>query len=654
MLVSQEYLRELQEDMDIDRSPIEVELKELRPIRVELVSRTAQEPLWNQLVQEYHYLGGRGLPGRNLKYLAYTRQRVVAALGWRSAALKLAARDAFIGWSAQQRKAHLPEIANGSRFLILPWVQVYSLASHVISQNIPLLVEDWRRIYGSELLLLESFVDPVKFTASCYKAGNWIRVGRTKGYAKQGAGYRYHGQIKEVYLYVVNRKFRKIFGCQQRPLTQLSAANRRREGRLTMILRTAEWNPNLMPPMELTEADIRRVGEELKVFHEQFSGYYGRIEQHHLGLTYLAGLLSTVERKTAEGITLRFLGEKSVRYVQNHFSSYLWDHEGMLVEYQGALGRLISAEDELQGMWNIDSSEIRKKGKESVGVARQYCGSLGKVENCQSGVYLGYASDRGYGLVSSRLYMPQVWFSDEYGERRKKCRVPQELEFATKVQIGLELIKKAEGAKCFSARWVGCDATFGSSYEFLDAIGKGFYYFANVKSDQQVWLERPEVGVPEWSGKGPRPTGERVLKKDDRPITVAEIAGSAWLKWELVKLSEGAKGPIVTEVACIRVIESRAGLPGKECWLFMRKYPNGQIKYAMSNAPADTPFNTLTRVSTMRWSLEQCFQEAKSELGMDHYEHRSWPGWNRHMLYVFLAQLFLLKLRLKYKKKLRR
>ena len=131
MLLSQKYLRELQGDMDIDRSPIEQALKDLRPIRVELVSRTAQEPLWNQLVQEYHYLGGRGLPGRNLKYLAYTRQRVVAALGWRSAALKLAARDAFIGWSAQQRKAHLPEIANGSRFLILLWVQVYSLASPI-------------------------------------------------------------------------------------------------------------------------------------------------------------------------------------------------------------------------------------------------------------------------------------------------------------------------------------------------------------------------------------------------------------------------------------------------------------------------------------------------------------------------------------------
>ena len=210
--------------MGIDRSPMECELKDLMPIRVELVSRTTQEPLWNQLVEEYHYLGCKGLPGCNLKYLAYSQQRVVAALGWRAAALKLAARDAFIGWSADQRKAHLRQIANGSRFLILPWVQVYSLASHVLSQNIPQLVEDWHRIYGSELLLLESFVDPRKFTGSCYKASNWMRVGRTKGYTKQGAGYRYHGQIKEVYLYVVNRKFRRIVGCQQRPLTQLSAA----------------------------------------------------------------------------------------------------------------------------------------------------------------------------------------------------------------------------------------------------------------------------------------------------------------------------------------------------------------------------------------------------------------------------------------------
>ncbi len=638
--------------MNIDQSPIVGELRDLKPISIELVSRSSREPLWNCLVDEYHYLGCKGLPGCNLKYLAYAHGRVVAALGWRSASLKLAARDAFIGWSADQRKKHLRQIANGCRFLILPWVRVYSLASHVLSQNIGLLVEDWHQIYGKELLLLETFVDPKKFTAACYKASNWNRVGRTKGYTKKGKEYRYHGQIKEVYLYVVNQRFRKIVGCRQRPVTQMSAGLRKRERKLQMILRTADWNPEVMPWMDLTEPQVRKLAGELQQFHEQFSGYYGRIEHHQLGLAYLQGILSSIERKTGESIALRFLGEEAVRYVQNHMTGYRWDHEGMLREYQGALSKLINTEDAgLGGMWNVDSSEIRKKGTESVGVARQYCGSMGKVENCQSGVYLGYASERGYGLVSSRLYIPEQWFGEEYKERRQKCRVPEGLVFKSKVQIALELIEEAERNQDFSARWVGCDATFGSSYEFLDTIGESFYYFANVKSSQQVWLRRPEVGVPEWSGRGPKPTRVQILQKDVQPVAVAQIARSEWVKWDTVKLAEGAKGPIISEVAAIRVIESREGLPGKECWLFMRKFPNGQIKYALSNAPEDTPLQTLTEASTMRWSLEQCFQEAKGELGLDHYENRSWTGWHRHMLYVFLAQLFLLKLRFKFKKK---
>ena len=419
-----------------------------------------------------------------------------------------------------------------------------------------------------------------------------------------------------------------------------------------MILRTTDWNPEVVPQMELSEAQIKKLAAELQQFHEQFGGYYRRIEHHQLGLAYLQGILSSIERKTGESIALRFLGEQAVRYVQNHITGYRWDHEGMLREYQGALSNLINTRGAgLAGMWNVDSSEIRKKGSESVGVARQYCGSMGKVENCQCGVYLGYAGEIGYGLVGNRLYMPEQWFGEEYKVRRQKCRVPEGLVFKSKVQIAMELIDEAERNQDFSARWVGCDATFGSSYEFLDAIGRRFYYFANVKSNRQVWLERPEVGVPEWSGKGAVPTRVRVLDKDAKPLTVAQIAGRNQLQWDVVKLAEGAKGPIITEVAAIRVIESRDGLPGKACWLFMRKFPNGQIKYALSNAPEDTPLQTLSEASTMRWSLEQCFQEAKGQLGLDHYENRSWTGWHRHMLYVFLAQLFLLKLRFKYKKK---
>lgn len=639
------YQKDRPGTVDIDRSVICTGLKAIQPITVKLVSRTAQEWMWDYLVKEYHYLGHRNMVGCNLKYLAYSnKDQVVAALGWRAAALKIAVRDAFIGWSAEQRKAHLRQIANGNRFLIPPWVKVYSLASHVLSRNIAMVVRDWYRFYGSELLLLETFVDPRRFTGATYKASNWILVGKTKGYTKDGVGYRYHGERKEVYIYVINRKFRTILKCHQRPVPQMSAKVQKREGELKMVLRHEGWDK---AKMELSEAEIEQLAEEVKKFHGQFTKYYRRIEQHQLGLTYICGLLSTVKRKTGEGIALRFLGETDVRYLQNHITGYRWDHEGMKEKYQQELSNLIEAEE---GMWTVDSSEFRKKGRESVGVARQYCGAVGKVENCQSGVFVGYTSERGYGMVDCRLYMPQQWFEEEYEERRKKCRVPQELQFKSKVQIGLDLIEKVEKGGGFGARWVGCDATFSSSHEFLDTIGEQLYYFANVKKDTKVWLQRPEVGVGEYSGRGRPPVKRRVLEPEARALRVEDVAKRERLKWQLVKLTEGAKGPIVAEVARIRVIELRDGLPGKECWLFMRKELDGSIKYALCNAPKDISFQRLIRASTMRWSLEQCFEEGKSELGMDHYEHRSWPGWHRHMLYVFLAQLFLSTLRNRFKK----
>jgi SRSO17 transposase len=204
----------------------------------------------------------------------------------------------------------------------------------------------------------------------------------------------------------------------------------------------------------------------------------------------------------------------------------------------------------------------------------------------------------------------------------------------------------------FHPRWIGCDCTFGSSWAFLDEVGKDYWYFANVKSDTLVWTDQPTMRVPRYRGTGKRPTKPRVISRG--PRTVSQIAGDPGVSWQWRQLAEGAKGPIMAEVARLRVIPSREGLPGKECWLIIRKYPDGELRYALSNAPKSISFRKLTRAATLRWPIEQCFQEGKEQLGMDHYEHRSWPGWHRHMLFVFLAQLFLLRLRDRFKKKAQR
>lgn len=632
--------------------PLQGSLRDVQPLAIELVSGTLREPLWDMLVKEFHYLGYQKLLGHRLKYLALSGKRPVAALSFSAPALKLRVRDCFIGWSDAQRKKHLGQLANNSRFLILPWVRVPHLASHVLGRTIKELKKDWPRLFNTQLLLLETFVDPRFFKATSYKAAGWQHLGPTFGSTKQGAGYVYHGLPKEVYVYVLNKKFRHIIGCTQKPCDLPRPPQQQRSLKkvedLHMLLQHSQWHPDLVARMDLSEADLSTMADELIGFHQQFHDFYGRVEHQRLGMAYLSGLLSNAPAKSAEPIALEFLDKQAVRSMQQFMKQYRWDNAGMETSHQHMLSEQIGQPG---GMINVDSSEFVKKGAQSVGVARQYCGQLGKVDNCQSGVFVGYASPKGYGLLTCRLYMPEIWFSKDYEQRRKQNLVPAQLRFKTKPQIALDLIGDILKTNLFPAQWLGCDATFGQNHEFLKSLPANLYYFAAVGSDTPVFLEKPKTGLPAYAGNGPRPKKIRLLPGEPAPQTLAALAGSKRLAWQPVVLAEGAKGPILAQVVCKRVYLSRAGLPeDTPVWLFIRKNQDGQIKYAISNAPADMPFEQLCRASTMRWPIEQCFKEGKDQLGMDKYEHRSWPAWHRHMLFVFLAQHFLLKLRLRFKK----
>ena len=635
----------------IDTAPISGNHSDLTPVTVEMISRSDQEPLWDQLVSSYHYLGYQNLLGHRLKYFAYINDRPVAALSWSAAALKLAARDCFIGWSSDQRKQHLQQVACNSRFLVMPWVRIPNLASQVMALNIARLITDWQQHFNHRLLLLETFVDSRYFKGTCYKASNWLHIGQTHGSTKQGKGYRYHGNAKEIYLYVINPEFRKIIGCRQRPLLNRPPQTKNKVEVLSMILEHCRWHPQLVADLDLDQDDIKRMAHELIQFHQLFHSCFGRIEHRRLGLAYISGLMSNAKAKSAEPIALEFLDSKSVRSVQMFMKNYRWDHLAMQHTHQGMLAPLIASPE---AMITVDPSEFAKKGKESVGVARQYCGAAGKVENCQSGVFVGYSSHKGYGLLSCRLYMPESWFAKEQEQRRKANLVPEDLVFETKQQIALSLINEVVASGLFPAKWIGADAAFGSDIDFLNALPKQLYYFAGIRSNTQVFTKKPKLGLPAYKGRGRRPSRIRVLSGQPKERIVSEVAKSGRIPWKPVIVAEGAKGPIVAKVARIRVYLSRDGLPvGDPQWLFLRKNTDGQIKYAISNAPEDISFAELINASTMRWPIEQCFQEGKDQVGMDYYEHRSWPAWHRHMTYVFLALHFLLRLRLIFKKKLR-
>ena len=193
----------------IDEALVSGSISHYCSLTLNMVRGTREEKLWDYLVHTYHYLGKPWIVGSYLKYLAYLDDRLVACLGWGSAAWRVACRDTVIGWDCSQRKKNLPLVANNVRFLILPWVQVEHLASKVLAANIRVLAKDWLSFYHQPIVLLETFVDLGRFRGTCYRAANWQYVGDTKGIAKSGNRHHRHDQPKGVFLYPLSRDYRE-------------------------------------------------------------------------------------------------------------------------------------------------------------------------------------------------------------------------------------------------------------------------------------------------------------------------------------------------------------------------------------------------------------------------------------------------------------
>jgi len=375
---------------------------------------------------------------------------------------------------------------------------------------------------------------------------------------------------------------------------------------------------------------------------ERYVGYLGSKQNRIHLVAMLKGLLSDLERKSIEPIAIAYEGSENVRNLTNFMGVNKWDDDGMLAEYRRDASGVLAHED---GMITVDETGFPKKGGNSVGVGRQYCRRVGKIDNCQIGVFAGYVGPSGYCLIDCELYMPEAWFDASHIGLRKKCGVPPSLKFKTKTRMASEMIKKATASGLFPAKYVGADSVYGSNPEFLDTIPEGIIYFADVKSDQFVFVGRPEMVVQPYSGMGRKPTRG---SPEFPPRTVKEIAEDKSLPWNDVVLDIGAKGPIITNDKFLRVVEVRDKKPGKDIWLYVRKLADGRIKYALCNETAEAAAEDLRRIALMRWSIEQCFQECKEYLGMDHYESRSWVGWRRHMLLCIIAHLFVIKLRMEF------
>jgi len=410
------------------------------------------------------------------------------------------------------------------------------------------------------------------------------------------------------------------------------------------------------PSPRLPPGDIEAIRDELRAYHRLFHIGFQRREQRYWSLVYLCGQLSDLERKTIEPMVLALLGPdpNAVRAVQQFIGQGEWKAATLIQRYQEVVAEWLG---DPQGVVIIDGSGFPKQGQDSAGVAYQYCGALGKLANCQEGVFAVYVSPSGYAFLDMRLYVHEDWFDEAYHERWKKCGLPADLPFRTEPELALDMLRELVTRNRVPFKWVAFDEHLGESPSLLDEIDVlGKWYLAEVPSNTRVWLRTPHVEPPGPGLLGRPRTRPRLAKNAPRAREVRDIAASlpqsAWTRYTF---KEGSQGSMVAEFAFLRVTAVRDKLPGPRVWAVFRRSlePQPELKFYLSNAPRTcTPYE-LAQLSGLRWPVETTLEEGKGEVGMDHYETRSWRGWHHHMAQTFLAHLFLMRLCLVFKKNAR-
>jgi SRSO17 transposase len=407
-----------------------------------------------------------------------------------------------------------------------------------------------------------------------------------------------------------------------------------------------------IPTFEVVPSDVEGFMEELWEFQSAFHDCFARSEPRAHFFDYMVGQFSKLERKSIEPMALEVEGG-TIRGMQRFISDVHWDEEQMQWNYHQLVADELGEPD---GVLMFDETGFVKKGKDSVGVARQYCGTLGKVENCQVGVFAGYASRHGYALVDKRLFFPEVWFTDAYATRRTKCQVPTALTFQRNPQLAAAMLHALTQEGLLPFKYVVADCLYGNSPDFLDAVDAcvGVTTFVAIPAETRCWLQRPQTEDKTYLYKGEVHAKRVVIAPDNVPCTVAALAARLPAsRWYRRRVSEGTKGPIVYAFARQRVTLCKDGVPERTVWLVIKRTMGAQpiFSYYISNAPASTPLRTFVWLSGLRWAIEQCFEEGKTELGMDHYEVRKYLGWHHHMLMTMLAHFFLWHLKLHLGKK---
>ncbi|NTV27933.1 MAG: IS701 family transposase [Methanothrix sp.] len=333
----------------------------------------------------------------------------------------------------------------------------------------------------------------------------------------------------------------------------------------------------------------------------------------------------------------------SKQSLQHMISKSHWRDDLILAKLQKDVTKLIG--DEINGSIHIDESSFPKQGTDSVGVARQYCGRLGKIDNCQVGVFLGYVNGRNRTLIDERLYLPQEWAEDL--PRRREAGVPDEVVFKNKAQLAKEMILHARN-NGVPFGWVGMDSFYGNlPWLRNDLDAEGITYMADIHRDTWVWLSLPKIGIPERrSQQGRSPTKTVVLDGEPSAVLVEDIAKqippSQWIR---VFVRDTERGPLWTEIATIPVYPREDDLPGRLQLLILRRDEGtNNIKYQLSNAPLNSELSIIAKMSHSRYWIERAFEDGKGIAGLADYQIRTWTGWHHHMALSLLAMLALLSI----------
>ena len=383
---------------------------------------------------------------------------------------------------------------------------------------------------------------------------------------------------------------------------------------------------------------IRGERERLAGFLNEMLGPLGRAERRRWGEVYVRGLLATSGRKTTASMAAR-VSDGNVQAMQQFIGQSPWPWEPL----RERLAQRLAATLQPVAAWMVDDTGFPKKGTRSVGVSRQYSGTLGKIGNCQVAVSLHYATDDAAAPVDFALYLPKEWLDPE---RRAEAGIPEDVRFQTKWALALTLIDRAR-------EWqvppgvVTADAGYGNISGFRAGLAqRGLRYVVGVQGTTTVWTDADNLTMPPHPGRRGRPRRKPLEVGAPRQV---KALSQSWPpdQWQRIMWREGTKGPMASRFAAARVLPTNGyehtGFREQPHWLLV-EWPEGEpapTKFWLANLPPEADLLSLVRLAKIRWWIEQGYQQLKDELGLDHYEGRSWQGWHHHVTMTMLAFGFL-------------